>query len=275
MADFLAEMVKGSRARAEALRAERTDDEWRELAAAAPPPPVLRLDPAGFDLIAEIKLRSPSEGKLAPASADIASRAETYARAGACAVSVLTEPDRFGGDVAHLETAAQALTPLGVPAMAKDFLVDTAQIAAARLAGAGGVLLILRILEDDRLLEMLDLARSLGMFALVEAFDEADLERARSLFETAQRRSPPTLIGLNTRDLATLKVDAGKLESLADAFPAGLPAVAESGLAGPADTAAAAARGYALGLVGTALMKAEDPAERLAAMLAAGREAAG
>lgn len=276
MGDFLIDMVKGSRARAEALRARRGDDEWRELAAAAPPPPVLTLDPSGFDLIAEIKLRSPAEGRLASAAeaGDIAARAEAYARAGACAVSVLTEPSRFGGDLAHLETAARALAPLGVPAMAKDFLVDPAQVAAARLAGAGGVLLILRILEDDRLLEMVELARGLGMFSLVEAFDAADLERARALFGQSHRRSPPTLIGLNARDLATLAVDRGRLEALAGDFPDGLPAVAESGLATPADTAAAAAWGYALGLVGTALMRAPDPASQLAAMLAAGREAA-
>lgn len=273
MGDFLMDMVKGSRARAQALLAERDDDAWREAAAAAAPPPVLRLDPAGFDLIAEIKLRSPSEGKLAPAATDIAARAIAYAGAGACAVSVLTEPSRFGGELAHLEIAARALAPLGVPAMAKDFFVDPCQIAAARLAGAGGVLLILRILEDDRLIEMLDLARSLGMFALVEAFDAADLARARDLLASAHG-TPQTLVGLNTRDLATLKVDPGRLAELANDFPSGLPAVAESGLAGPEDTAAARDRGYALGLVGTALMRAPDPAARLAEMLAAGREAA-
>ena len=274
MSDFLTAMVKGSRERAQALLAERGQDAWRSLAEAAPPPAPLRLDPRGFDLIAEIKLRSPSEGKLAPADADIERRATTYARAGACAVSVLTEPSRFGGEIGHLEIAARALAPLGVPAMAKDFLVDPAQVCAARVAGAGGVLLILRILEDDRLLEMLELARGLGMFALVEAFDADDLARARALLGARGGYTPQTLVGLNTRDLATLEVDRSRLDTLAQDFPPGLPAVAESGLVTPADAAVAAARGYALGLVGTALMRAEDPAAQLAAMLDAGRKAA-
>lgn len=275
MSDFLDLMVQGSRARAQGLLGMRTDDGWRTAAAEAPPPPVLQLDPSGFDLIAEIKLSSPSEGVLAAADADVAARAETYARAGACAVSVLTEPSRFGGDLAHLGTAAAVLAEHGVPAMAKDFLVEPCQVATARLAGAGGVLLILRILEDDRLLEMLDLARDLGMFVLVEAFDADDLERARRLFGPQHAAVPATLVGLNTRNLATLEVDPGRLETLAGEFPNGLPAVAESGLATAADCAAAAGNGYALGLVGTALMRAPDPAVHLRAMLAGGRKGAG
>ena len=275
MTDFLASMVEGSRARAAALLAVRSEDEWRRAAVDAPPAPPIRLDPRGFDLIAEIKLSSPSEGTLAPGSADVAARARCYAGAGACAVSVLTEPSRFGGDLAHLEIAAAALAGAGVPAMAKDFLVAPCQVAAARLAGAGGVLLILRILDDARLLEMLDLARSLGMFVLVEAFDAADLERARRLFSPAHAEAPPVLLGLNTRDLATLKVSPGRLAELAGDFPPALAAVAESGLVEPADTAAAAAQGYALGLVGTALMRAADPGAHLGALLEAGRGAAG
>jgi indole-3-glycerol phosphate synthase len=275
MTDFLTVMVEGSQARAAAQLAERDDGEWRRVAAAAPPAPAIRLDPRGFDLIAEIKLSSPSEGTLAPAATDVAARARCYAEAGACAVSVLTEPTRFGGDLAHLEIAAAALAGVGVPAMAKDFLVAPCQVAAARLAGAGGVLLILRILDDARLMEMLDLARSLGMFVLVEAFDAADLERARRLFSPAHAEAPPVLLGLNTRDLATLKVSPGRLEELADHFPPALPAVAESGLVQPVDTAAAAGQGYALGLVGTALMRAADPGAHLAALLEAGRGAVG
>jgi indole-3-glycerol phosphate synthase len=147
-------------------------------------------------------------------------------------------------------------------------------VCAARVAGAGGVLLILRILEDDRLLEMLELARGLRMFALVEAFDADDLSRARALLGARGGYTPQTLVGLNTRDLATLEVDRSRLDTLARDFPPGLPSVAESGLVTPADAAAAAARGYALGLVGSALMRAEDPAAQLAAMLDAGRKAA-
>jgi indole-3-glycerol phosphate synthase len=267
---FLTEMAAQS-----AARAPGPGTEASLLAAcrAAPPSPPLRL--AGFDLVAEIKRSSPAEGAL-QADTDVAARATAYARAGAAAVSVLTEPARFGGSLADLATAARALAPLGVPAMRKDFLVDPRQVLEARAAGAGGVLLIVAMLDDAALGELLGTAREHGMFVLLEAFDEADLERAAAWLPGRGQpgeRDEPLLLGVNTRDLRTLAVDPGRLARLAPQLPPGIPVVAESGLHTPADAAAAAALGYRLALVGTALMRAADPARLAADMLAAGRRA--
>lgn len=265
--NFLARMAAGSAARVPAPAAEGA-----LLAAcrAMPPAPPLRL--AGFDLVAEIKRRSPAEGAL-QADADVAARAAAYAAAGAAAVSVLTEPTRFGGSLDDLAAAGRVLAPLGVPAMRKDFLVDPRQLLEARAAGAGGVLLIVAMLGDAALGEMLAVAREQGLFVLLEAFDEPDLERAAGLAAGGADPAAPVLVGVNSRDLRTLAVDPERLARLAPHLPAGIAAVAESGLQTPADAAAAAALGYRLALVGTALMRAADPARLAADMLAAGRQA--
>jgi indole-3-glycerol phosphate synthase len=266
---FLAQMAAQSEARVRAARSARSEAELLAACRAAPRPPPLKL--AGFDLIAEIKRHSPAEGALGE-DTDVAARAGAYADAGAAAVSVLTEPARFSGSLEDLGVAACALYPQGVPAMRKDFLVDPWQVLEARAAGAGGVLLIVAMLSDAALAELLAAAREQGLFVLLEAFDEADLERAAN-FLAPDAPVAPVLVGVNTRDLRTLAVDPERLARLAPRLPPGVPAVAESGLHTPADAAAAAALGYRLALVGTALMRAADPAALAGAMLAAGRGA--
>ncbi len=144
---FLDEMARCSAARvAEALRRESAAD-LENRARSAPASPPLRLSTAGFDVIAELKLRSPAAGVLGRQSEDWLGRVAAYARGGAAAVSVLTEPTRFDGSLDHLRQAAAVLRPLGVPAMRKDFLVDPYQVLEARAAGAGGVLVIVRMLS--------------------------------------------------------------------------------------------------------------------------------
>jgi len=113
-------------------------------------------------LIAELKLRSPAAGQLGPPSENLAARVTAYARAGAAAVSVLTEPSRFDGSLEHLASATRALAPLAVPAMRKDFLVDPYQVLEARALGAGGVLVIVRMLSRSEIDALLDCARSLA-----------------------------------------------------------------------------------------------------------------
>src|SRR5690606_28046720 len=156
--------------------------------------------------------------------------------------------------------------------MRKDFLVSPRQVLEARAAGAGGVLLIVAMLDDAALGEMLAAAREQGLFVLLEAFDEPDLERAAALLAGGTTPGDAlVLVGVNSRDLRTLAVDPERLARLAPRLPAGIAAVAESGLHTPADAATAAALGYRLALVGTALMRAADPARLAADMLAAGR----
>ncbi|MBV8307954.1 MAG: indole-3-glycerol-phosphate synthase TrpC, partial [Gammaproteobacteria bacterium] len=174
-------MAAGSAVRVRSARARLPEAALANLARHAPVPAPLRLSAERFDLIAELKLRSPAAGQLAPAASAIAARVAAYARAGAAAVSVLTEPSRFDGSLDHLSEAARALAPLGVPAMRKDFLLDPYQVLEARAAGAGGVLLILRMLSRESLSALIDCARTHGLFVLLEAFDAHDLERLSEL----------------------------------------------------------------------------------------------
>jgi len=289
MADFLREMAAASRLRCEAARRERTSDELRQRIADGEPPPELLLD--RFDIIAEIKHRSPRDGALGVdtgvdagvdlggALHDEAARAEIYAEGGAAAVSVLTEPSRFGGDLGHLERVAAALAPRGIPAMRKDFLVDSYQLLEARAAGAGGVLLIAALLDDEALADMLDLAEDLQLFVLLECFDAGELERCGRLLDEPRFHERGNdgrlLIGVNSRDLRTLEVDDSRLEALAPLLPHAAPAVAESGLQVPADAVRLATAGYRLALVGKALMQDRRPGQLVRTMRDAGRAALG
>jgi indole-3-glycerol phosphate synthase len=234
----------------------------------------LRLDACGFDLIAELKLRSPAQGPLRATGEDVTARVTAYARAGAAAVSVLTEPTRFDGSLEHLARAARALAPLAVPAMRKDFLVDPYQVLEARLAGAGGVLLILRMLPRAEIEALLECARALGLFVLLEAFDAQDIALMHELVER-RGAGAQLLAGVNCRDLRTLTVVPERLLELAPLLPASVPRVAESGVGTPAAARAVAAAGYQLALVGSALMQGDDPEALAAGLLAAGRAARG
>lgn len=260
MTDFLLEMAAASAERA-ASAPMFTDNELDR--------PVVPLPDRAFGVIAEIKQRSPAEGKLADIDSDRVSRARAYASASA--ISVLTEPSRFDGDLAHLTEVANACPD--VPVMRKDFLVAPAQIVEARHAGASGVLLITAMLDGATLLSMLDCAFEHDMFVLLEAFDEEDLARAQRLrasdFDMAGQRR--LLFGVNTRNLRTLAVDPDRLEHLKDKLPEGI-AVAESGLSVAADARRVAAWGYSMALVGTALMRSDDPAALIDEMQSAGTE---
>jgi indole-3-glycerol phosphate synthase len=306
MSDFLEQMAASSRERLEAAQRGCSEALLLQRALAMPPAPRLMANPAHFDLIAELKLRSPAVGQLESGNEDVEGRVTAYARAGAAAVSVLTEPTRFDGSMAHLEMATKALAPLNVPAMRKDFLIDPYQVIEARVAGAGGVLVIIRMLSRSGIEEMLECARNLGLFVLLEAFDEADIEVMRDILGAAatagrttgsradagpavgaqpaagtaasgQTAATPTaaapvLAGLNCRDLATLQIVPQRQIELAPLLPTHVPRVAESGVVSAEDAARVAAAGYELALVGSALMQGGDPHALAAAMLKAGRQ---
>lgn len=270
-AGFLEQMAVASQARVEAARAACPQARLLARALDSPRPPSLRLQPGGFDLIAELKLRSPAAGQLCGPGEDVAARVTAYARAGAAAVSVLTEPTRFDGRLEHLSLAAQALAPLGIPAMRKDFLVDPYQVIEARAAGAGGVLAIVRMLPDPGLEALVRQARALDLFVLLETFDERDIERLQEL--VARVGGTGLLAGVNARDLVTLEVVPSRLEQLARRLPSIIPRVAESGIGYPGDARRMAEAGYDLALVGSALMSGEEPAALASAMLSAARAA--
>lgn len=266
MSDFLDTMARASAERAAAVDPDIGDGPFAR--------PVTPLAFDGFDVIAEIKERSPAEGDLASAGEDRVERARRYVAGGAAAISVLTEPSRFSGSLEHLEEVADAVPD--TPVMRKDFLVEPVQIDEARRAGASGVLLIVAMLDDQGLRRMLDAAYKHGLFVLLEAFDQTDLARMSALIDNGIDRAMADngrlLAGINSRNLRTLEVDAGRLEALASRLPRA-HCVAESGLKTPADAAAAAAAGYRLGLVGTALMRSSDPAALIRLMREAGSRA--
>jgi indole-3-glycerol phosphate synthase len=269
MSGFLDEMARSSEARVlEAKRRESYAD-LEARAARAPAAARLRLSP-GFDVIAELKLRSPAAGQLGDRSQNPLGRIADYARGGAAAVSVLTEPTRFDGSLDDLREAAAALAPLGLPAMRKDFLVDPYQVLEARAAGAGGVLVILRMLRPARIAELLDTAARQGLFVLLEAFDAADLAVAETLL-AARGPGENILIGINCRDLQTLQVVPSRFAELAPRLPKGPVCVAESGVTGPSDACAMRRLGYRAALIGTALMGCEDPAAVLKKILGEAR----
>jgi indole-3-glycerol phosphate synthase len=272
MTGFLEQMAAASQERVRAAKARVAEAALLERALSTPAPPPLRLAPEGFDLIAELKLRSPAAGALGAADAAVAAHVAAYAHAGAAAVSVLTEPTRFDGSLAHLTDAARALAPHRVPAMRKDFLVDPYQVLEARAAGAGGVLLILRMLSRETLGALIECARTHGLFVLLEAFDARDLEHMGEVVAADAGRST-LLAGVNCRDLTTLEVMPERLLELAQLVPRGVPQVAESGVSGAEDASRLATAGYSLILVGSALMRDQDPLGLAQVLIEAGRAA--
>ncbi len=267
MANFLKKMSASSAARAASIKSRYSSSELDK--------PAVPLPHARFGLIAEIKNRSPAEGDLGGAGMDRGERAVAYAEGGAAAISVLTEPTRFDGELEHLSQVV-AVVP-ATPVMRKDFLVRPVQVLEAKAAGASGVLLIAAMLDTRQICSMLDCAFEHGMFVLLESFDETDLVRSLKIvdksFYAQYIEDNRLLIGINTRDLRTLAVDPDRLEKFGRLLPDEITKVAESGQKTAADARAAASFGYDMTLVGTALMQANDPAALIREMLAAGRDA--
>ncbi len=202
-------------------------------------------------LIAEVKRTSPSYGRfgsVGDGAADAAALAKAYTDAGARCLSVLTEPTRFGGSDEDLRAASR----IGLPTLRKDFTVAPYQVWQARALGADAVLLIVRALPGDALRALLETAGEAGLDALVEVQDEPQLDRALS--------ADASLVGVNARDLATLDVDPGRaLRTLAAANGSGATMIAESGLQTAAHLRRAADAGARGVLVGTALLRTQDP----------------
>ncbi len=256
MATYLDAIVAYHRARAGADRRSRT--ELVELAAGAPPPRDFRGALAARDgkvaVIAEIKRRSPSKGDLAP-DLDPAELAAAYTAGGAAALSVLTDAPHFGGSAADLG-AARGATTLAV--LRKDFTVAAADCYDARAMGADAVLLIAAALGDAELEELAGIAGSLGLAALVEVHDEAELARALGI--------GAGLVGVNQRDLHTFRVDTERALRVGAAIPSGVVRVAESGVRDHDDLARLGEGGFDAVLVGEHLVTAPDPGAALAAL---------
>jgi indole-3-glycerol phosphate synthase len=217
----------------------------------------LEADAAGAPprVIAECKRRSPSKGILRE-QYDPASIAASYERAGAAAVSVLTEPAFFDGALEHLAAVRAAVT---IPILRKDFIVTEYQIAEARAAGADAVLLIAAALDRMQLDDLIRAAEGAGLDALVEVHDAAELEQAVG--------AGAAIVGVNSRNLHTLAVDTNVLHDLAPRIPRGAVAVAESGIRDAATIGALRAAGYRAFLIGERFMADEDPGAALRELL--------
>jgi indole-3-glycerol phosphate synthase/phosphoribosylanthranilate isomerase len=213
------------------------------------------LEGPGLGAIAEIKRRSPSLGDLRP-DADPVALARAYERSGASAISILVDRERFGGSLDDVR-AARATT--AIPLLAKGFFSTDADLRQAAGAGADAVLLLLRDLDDATCARLMATAAGLGLDAFVEAHDERELERAVRL------DADP--IGINARDLSTFEIDRPRQLELVGRAPRDRTIVAESGIWSRAQGAAAELAGADTILVGSALMKARDPATKLAELL--------
>jgi indole-3-glycerol phosphate synthase len=244
----LDQILSSTRDRLPALRADRAALE-REAAASATPPSLHHaLMGATVAVIAEVKRRSPSAGKIREDLHPI-THAKAYAAAGAAAVSVLTDGPFFGGS---LDDLRDVVAWVDVPVLRKDFILDELQILEARAAGASAVLLIVRALEKRRLRELLSCAADLDLDPLVEVHTSAELDAALE--------ADAGLVGINSRDLDTFAIDTAAAWRLLAGVPPGVMAVAESGMTTASDVAAAAGAGADAVLIGTALSAAADPA---------------
>lgn len=202
-------------------------------------------------VIAEIKKASPSAGVIR-ADLDVSAIARSYEKGGAAAVSVITEEDFFQGNLQYLRQAREAC---GLPLLCKDFIINPIQVLVARAAGADALLLLAAVLDDDSLVSLLAAARSLGMACLVEVHDENELTRVLA--------TDARIIGINNRNLKTFEVKLETTLRLSPLVHSDRIVVSESGIHERADLESLAVSGVSAVLVGTSLMRAIDPGEKL------------
>ncbi len=243
----------------------------RAFAAVAPPPLdfYAALDVPGVGLIAECKKASPSKGLLVP-DYDPVALARMYARAGASAISVLTDARHFQGSLKDLRDIKEAGlkgpapgTERGIPVLRKDFIFDPYQVYESRVAGADALLLIMSVLGDADAIELLGLTRKLGMEALVEVHTAEELARAVAI--------GPRVLGVNNRNLQTFEVDFENTAQLRQLVPDGILVVGESGIKGTEDVARMKAIGVNAVLVGETLVKNKDVYQAARSLVSAGR----
>jgi indole-3-glycerol phosphate synthase len=221
----------------------------------APPSFADALRRADVAVVAEIKRRSPSKGEI-NAALRAGVQAAAYVQGGAAALSVLTEPEQFGGSADDLSEVHRAVS---VPLLRKDFIVDYAQVVEARVLGASAVLLIVKALDPLQLADLIEEAATFDLTPLVEIHDEAELEAALA--------AKATVIGVNNRDLETLAVDPQNSIRLIPKIPPWVTAIAESGIAHRSGVELQASAGADAVLCGSAVSAAEDPTAAVRALV--------
>jgi indole-3-glycerol phosphate synthase len=208
----------------------------------------------GLSVIAEIKKRSPSAGDINPILDPVA-RAVAYEAGGADAISVLTEPDFFGGSLDDLVAVRDSVS---IPVLRKDFTRNEAQVWEARAAGADAVLIIVATLDQGAVTRLIDLSRDIGIDAIVEVHDADEVVRADV--------AGASIIGVNNRDLATFRTDLVVAEKLAPQLPQGVLSIGESGVSSFVGASRMRTAGYDAILVGEALVRSADPTSFVTAL---------
>ncbi len=249
-ASFLDRVRLVKKAEVAARKRETPPAEMRARVRDAPSPRAFAaaLARKGISIIAEVKRASPSSGKIAPGAGAVR-QALAYAAGGAAAVSVLTDGAFFGGSIEDLVRIREAV---GVPVLRKDFVLDPYQVQEARAAGADAVLLIAGFLSPEDLRRLRETAEELGMGALVEVHGERELGDAL--------RAGANILGINNRDLRSLKVDISRSLELLPLVPDGCLKVAESGVSSREQVELLHRAGADAVLIGEALMRSPDPA---------------
>jgi indole-3-glycerol phosphate synthase len=258
----LASILAETRTRVAAL--EGNARELTQRAGQAPVPrPFLAAGARTVGVIAEVKRRSPSQGDIRP-GLDPVQHARSYERAGAVAVSVLTEERHFGGSLEDLRRVAQAVS---LPVLRKDFIISEAQILEARIAGASAVLLIARILRASELRALADCIRRWKLTPLIEVHEENELEAAFA--------AEPEVLGVNARDLDTLTMNPARAVAVMRRVPPGITLVAESGVQTRDDVEQLADAGADFILVGTHVARQDDPEQAVRNLVGVKRRAGG
>jgi indole-3-glycerol phosphate synthase len=261
MTDVLSTIISTKKDEVAALKASTSAADLAAMAKDQSPPrgfidSLSKAAITGYGLIAEIKKASPSKGVIR-ADFDPPALAVAYENGGASCLSVLTDREYFQGDMSYMVAARNATS---LPVLRKDFMIDPIQVTEARAHGADAILIIMAAVSDSLALELEDAASVLGMDVLVEIHDREELERSHHL------ASP--LLGVNNRNLKTMKTDLATGEDMLRAFPSGRLAVAESGLYSPADLARMAGAGARCFLIGEALMRQPDVEQATRTILA-------
>lgn len=207
--------------------------------------------PGGMSLICEFKRRSPSAGEIAP-GVELSPQVSAYEAGGAAALSILTDETHFNGNLADLRTARESST---LPILRKDFIVDPYQLFEAAVGGADAVLLIVAVLDDQRLIDFQKQAGELDLDCLVEVHDERELDRALSV--------GAEIIGINNRNLDTGVVDVQSTYDLITDVPTGHTVVTESGISHREELIEMERVGVDAALIGETLMRADDPEDKV------------
>jgi indole-3-glycerol phosphate synthase len=258
-ADLLETILAATRCAVEERRAQRPLRDVEKAAAARQPRGdrfvAALADLDRYSVIAECKRRSPSRGVIRE-DYEPTAVAAGYAAAGAAAISVLTEPAFFDGELDHLRAVRRCVE---VPLLQKDFIVSEYQLMEGRAAGADAALLIAAGLDDATLRRLAAEAAGLGLAVLAEVHDRRELDRVLA--------AEVAVVGVNNRNLRTLAVDLDASRTLVEAIPEGIVAVAESGLRAPGDLQELRGTGYDAFLIGESLMTRPDPGAALAGLL--------